>query len=240
MSQHTKLLDALTSQVGRKLLTGITGVLLVTFVIGHLAGNLQLLFPDPEPFNRYTLTLHNLGELLIIVEIGLALLILVHAYIGIAIFLRKQKARKDGYAVYKSKGSPSKQSLSSRTMAITGTILLLFLVIHIVQFRFGPDISSGFVTQIDGKEARDLHRLVVETFANPQTGIFWVIFYVGVMVMLGFHLRHGIWSALQSLGAMKPRFSTTIYSIAFFLGLLLAVGFLVLPIWVHFAYKGAL
>jgi succinate dehydrogenase / fumarate reductase cytochrome b subunit len=236
MSQHTKLLDALTSQVGRKLLTGITGVLLVIFVIGHLAGNLQLLFPDPEPFNRYTLALHNLGELLIAVEIGLAIIILIHAYIGIAIALRKLKGRKDGYAVYKSKGAPSKQSFSSRSMIITGSILLLFLVIHIVQFRFGPNISSGFVTQIDGNEARDLHRLVVETFANPQTGIFWVIFYVGVMVMLGFHLRHGIWSALQSLGAMKPRFSTTIYSIAFILGVLLAVGFLLLPIWIYLKY----
>jgi succinate dehydrogenase / fumarate reductase cytochrome b subunit len=239
MSQHTKLLDALTSQVGRKLLTGITGVLLVVFVIGHLAGNLQLLLPDPEPFNRYTLGLHNLGALLIIVEVALALLILLHAYIGISIALRKKKARRNGYAVYNSKGGPSRQSLSSRTMIITGTVLLIFLVIHIVQFRFGPDISSGFVTQIDGKEARDLHRLVVETFANPDTGIIWVIFYVAVMVLLGFHLRHGVWSALQSLGTMKPRFSTTIYSIALILGILLAIGFLILPIWVHFSYRGA-
>lgn len=229
MSTHTKFVDALSSQVGRKLLTGVTGVLLVGFVISHLSGNLSLLSNSPDAFNRYTEFLHGFGSLLIAVEIGLGLVILLHAYLGIAIAVRRKKARADGYEVYRSKGGDSRQSISSRTMAITGIILLVFLIIHVAQFRFGPNIDQGFITTLDGKEARDLQRLVVETFRN----IWWVIFYVGVTILLGFHLRHGIWSMIQSLGMMKPRLSKLIYSIAFVLGALLAIGFLILPIWIY-------
>jgi succinate dehydrogenase / fumarate reductase, cytochrome b subunit len=229
MSTHAKLLDALSSQVGRKLLTGITGVLLVGFVIAHLSGNISLLQNSPDAFNRYTEFLHGFGGLLIAVEILLGLTILLHAYLGIAIALRRRKARAQGYEVYKSRGGDSRQSLSSRTMAITGIVLLVFLVIHIVQFRFGPNVSQGFITSLDGKEARDLQRLVVETFRS----IWWVVFYVGVTVLLGFHLRHGIWSMLQSLGAMKPRMSKAIYGLALIVGVLLALGFLLLPIWIY-------
>ncbi|HVK38739.1 MAG TPA: succinate dehydrogenase cytochrome b subunit [Candidatus Kapabacteria bacterium] len=229
MSTHAKFLDALSSQVGRKLLTGITGILLVAFVIAHLSGNLSLLQTNPDPFNRYTAFLSGFGGLLVFVEIMLALVILLHAYLGIAIALRRKKARAQGYEVYKSRGGESRQGLSSRTMAITGIVLLIFLVVHIWQFRFGPGVADGYVTTLDGKEARNLHLLVVETFRN----IGWVIFYVVATALLGFHLRHGVWSMLQSLGAMKPRMSKAIYSVAFVLGLLLALGFLFLPIWIY-------
>lgn len=229
MNNQSKLLAGLTSQVGRKLLTGITGVLLVLFVIGHLSGNLSLLSSDPNVFNKYSAFLHGFGSLLYVVEIGLALVILIHAYIGIAIAMRKAKARKDGYQMQKSKGGPSKQSISSRTMIITGLVLLVFLVIHLKQFRFGPGIDHGYRAMVDGKEMYDLHKLTAETFQHVE----WVIVYVGVMILLGFHLRHGIWSALQSLGAMRPRYTPIIYSLALILGILLAVGFLILPIWLY-------
>ena len=229
MSTHAKFLDALSSQVGRKLLTGITGILLVAFVIAHLSGNLSLLQTNPDTFNRYTAFLSGFGGLLVFVEIMLALVILLHAYLGIAIALRRKKARAQGYEVYYSRGGERRQGLSSRTMAITGIVLLIFLVVHIWQFRFGPGVADGYVTTLDGKEARNLHLLVDETFRN----IGWVIFYVVATALLGFHLRHGVWSMLQSLGAMKPRMSKAIYSVAFVLGLLLALGFLFLPIWIY-------
>lgn len=225
MQKQSRLTGALTSQVGRKILTGITGVLLVLFVIAHLIGNLQLLDPDPEPFNAYGALLHGTGILLYLVEIGLAVVILLHAFIGISIWLRRRKARKNGYVESRSKGGASKQSVASRTMAITGTVLLIFLVIHIIQFRFGPDVRAV----VDGESVHDLHLLVEQTFSH----LGWVIFYVGVMLLLGFHLRHGIWSALQSLGAMKPRWSRGIYSLALVLGILIAVGFIILPVIIY-------
>jgi len=234
MNNQSKVLSALTSQVGRKILTGITGVLLVLFIIGHLSGNLTLLSNDPLVFNTYAKFLHSFGTLVYVVEVALALVILLHAYIGIAIAIRKRKARAAGYEVYKSKGGASKQSISSRTMVYTGIILLVFLVIHIVQFRFGAGVHEGYAVTIKGDESRDLYRLVYETFQN----LGWVIFYVAVMLLLGFHLRHGVWSALQSLGAMKPRYSKVIYGIALLLGLVLAVGFLILPIYIFLRHQG--
>lgn len=225
MQTQSTFMAALTSQVGRKILTGITGVLLVLFVAAHLLGNLQLLDSDPVPFNAYGQFLHGFGLLFYVVEILLAATILLHAFIGISIFMRKRKARKKGYAVQKSKGEPSKQSVASRTMIITGSVLLLFLVVHILQFRFGPTEE----VMINNKPAHDLHSLVMQTFSN----IGWVVFYVGVMLLLGFHLRHGVWSALQSLSAMKPRWSKSIYSAAFIIGVLLAIGFLILPILIY-------
>ncbi|MEO5931513.1 MAG: succinate dehydrogenase cytochrome b subunit [Candidatus Kapaibacterium sp.] len=234
MNTHSKLLAGLTSQVGRKILTGVTGFVLVLFVIGHLSGNLSLLKSDPNAFNGYARFLHSFGAFVYVIEVLLTLVILTHAYIGISIALRKKEARKQGYEMYRSKGGQSKQSISSRTMVYTGTILLIFLVIHIIQFRFGAGISAGYITTLNGEEARDLRRLVVEVFQNPG----WVAFYVGVMILLGFHLRHGIWSMLQSLGAMRPRYTPVIYGIALILGILLAVGFLLLPIWLYI-YGGA-
>ncbi|MBC8145252.1 MAG: succinate dehydrogenase cytochrome b subunit [bacterium] len=221
--------------MGRKLLTGITGVLLVGFLFAHLSGNLALIGNSPDAFNRYTEFLHGFGFMLIAVEILLGLVILLHAYLGISIAIRRRKARAQGYEVYKSRGGASRQSLSSRTMAITGTVLLIFLVVHIVQFRFGPNITQGFITTLDGKQARDLQRLVIETFQN----IWWVVFYVGATLLLGFHLRHGIWSMIQSLGLMKPRLSNLIYALAFVIGALLAIGFLILPVWIYMRGHGA-
>lgn len=234
MNNQSKVFSALTSQVGRKILTGITGVVLVVFIIAHLSGNLSLLSSDSLPFNTYAKFLHSFGTLVYIAEIALGALILLHAYIGITIAFRKRKARAVGYQVYNTKGGPSRQSLSSRTMVVTGIVLLVFLVIHIVQFRFGAGIHEGYAVTIKGDESRDLYRLVNETFQN----LGWVIFYVAVMLLLAFHLRHGIWSALQSLGAMKPRYSRTIYSIAFILGALLAIGFLILPVYIYLRHQG--
>ena len=82
-------------------------------------------------------------------------------------------------------------------MILTGLVLLAFLVIHIWQFKFGPAIEEGYVAQLHGENVRDLHRLVVETFKKPG----YVLFYVFSMSLLGMHVRHGFWSALQSMGS---------------------------------------
>jgi len=84
-------------------------------------------------------------------------------------------------------------------------------------------------------EVRDLSKLVFETFNQQYEGaIFYVIGYVGIMILLGFHLRHGIWSALQSLGAMNKKLVPVIYAVAGTIGILIALGFLVLPIYIYF------
>jgi succinate dehydrogenase / fumarate reductase cytochrome b subunit len=235
------LLTAFQNSVGRKLLTGVTGIALVLFLIGHLSANLTLFVVDPSnpdnAFNRYALFLHDLGFLLYVIEFGLAAIFLIHAYIGVSIWLGKRKARPEAYAVTASKGDPSKQSFSSRTMIISGTILFLFMFMHLKTMKFGPGWDTAdvaYYTTIEGgKQMRDLSKLVIEIFAD---NLLKVLVYSGVMLMLGFHLRHGIWSALQSLGAMNKKLAPVIYTVAGIIGIAIALGFFVLPIWIYIVY----
>lgn len=218
------------SAVGRKILTGVTGLGLTAFTVLHLVGNLSLLSPDPDAFNLYTEKLASFGFLLYIAEVGLLSFFVVHAVIGISIFLRKKAARPVDYVVQQSAGSPSKQSFSSRSMIITGTILLAFLIFHIWSFKFGPGISEGYVTTVDGHEIRDLKRLVFEKFSHPL----YAFGYPAIMILLGVHLRHGIWSGLTSLALVKPKLSPLVYTIGGVIGALIAIGFIILPLSIFF------
>jgi succinate dehydrogenase / fumarate reductase cytochrome b subunit len=132
----------------------------------------------------------------------------------------------------RSKGAASKQTVSSRTMIVTGLVLLVFLVIHLKQFRFGPDYHTSLPGHLG--DVWDLYRIVFETFQQPV----WVIFYVVVMVLLGFHLRHGFWSAFQSIGALNPKLRPLAFSLGVVFALIIAVGFLVLPIFVYYVAPG--
>lgn len=219
------LLKAAKSQVGRKILTGITGVGLMLFIVGHLAGNLTL-FGEAQLFNEYTLKLESLGVLLYIIEAGLVLFFGMHAYIGIDIWLKKRKARGSDYKKYQSKGNPSRQSLSSRSMAITGIVILVFLVIHINHFKFG----DTEMIRLGGEQARDLKSLVIDTFKQPL----WAFGYTAVMMLLGVHLGHGFWSAFTSLTMKDKRYSEIVYAVGIVFAVVMAVGFLFIPMYIYF------
>lgn len=219
------LLKALKSQVGRKILTGITGIGLILFIIGHLLGNLTL-FGGTEAFNEYTYALESMGVLLYIVEAGLAIFFLLHAYIGISIWWNRRKARPEGYKEYQTKGGPSHNSWASRSMIFTGIVLLVFLVIHIDTFKLG---DTGTVIN-DGTQMRNLKALVLETFQNP----FYAFGYTFVMILLGFHLKHGVWSAFTSLTMKHKKYSAMIYTAGVVFAVLMAVGFLFIPLYIYF------
>ncbi|MBX2821898.1 MAG: succinate dehydrogenase cytochrome b subunit [Rhodothermaceae bacterium] len=216
-----------TSQIGKKLLTGLTGLGLTLFVIVHMAGNLSY-FAGNEAYNAYAHKLLSLGPLLYIAELGLLAFFVFHIVLGVNIYLGKRKAREQGYKRYKTAGGQSKQSLSSRSMIVTGVILGVFLVLHLVSFKFGAYYEAA--ESIDGKPVRDLARLLNEKFQSPL----YAFGYSGVMVLLALHLRHGIWSAFQSLGATNPRLTPLIYTLGALVGLLIAVGFFILPLWIFF------
>ncbi len=224
----SKFITALTSPVGRKFLTGITGIGLLIFVITHLIGNLQL-FIGPEVFNSYSHKLESLGIILYILEAGLLITFILHAITGINIYIRKKKARPVDYKVYTTAGGVSKQTFSSRSMMVTGSIILLFTIFHVLSFKFGSGIKEGYVTMAHGIEVRDLHRLVIETFQDLK----YVIGYVGIMILLGLHLRHGAWSAFQSLGVMNKKYTSAIYITGVIFALLISLGFIVLPVWIY-------
>jgi succinate dehydrogenase / fumarate reductase cytochrome b subunit len=230
-TQKATLLSSAWTTVGKKVLTGITGIAWILFTIAHLLGNFQLFVDDGgASFNAYTKFLESQGVLLYIAEAGLVITLLLHAVIGVNIWLGKRRARPVDYVKYKSAGEPSAQNFSSRSMIFTGSILLLFIVGHVWTFKFGPGMAEGYVTIIDGEPARDLYRLVIETFKNP----IYVIGYTVVMTLLGIHLRHGFWSAFQSLGAIKPSARKTMQSAGIIVAFLLAVGFLSIPLYIYF------
>lgn len=219
------LLKALQSQVGRKVLTAVTGIGLMLFIIGHLAGNLTL-FGASEAFNAYTFSLESLGWILYIIEFILALGFILHAYVGISIWRKRKKNRPIGYEKYESKGGPSHVTWSSRTMIFTGIVLLVFLVIHLDSFKF----AETDMVALEGEQVRDLKALVIEKFQNPL----YAFGYTFVMILLGFHLGHGFWSAFTSLTMKHYKMSDFVYTIGIIFAVLMAVGFIFIPLYIYF------
>lgn len=228
-SNNYNLLNFYSSPIGKKIITGVTGLGLTVFVLWHMAGNL-ILFTSPQAYNQLAHFLNSLGILLYGFELILLGLVIFHVAIAIAIQLNKQQARPIDYNQFKSAGKPSKQTISSRTMLVSGLVLLVFLVVHLLNFKFG----TYYPTIIKGVEMRDLARLVIEKFHNRA----YAFSYAGVMVLLGLHLRHGIWSAFQSLGAMNARLSPVIYALGLVFAVAIALGFLVLPLAIYFGMHG--
>jgi len=223
------LLRFYRSPIGKKLITGVTGLALATFVLVHMLGNLTL-FLGPNAYNSYGDHLADLGVLLYAIEGILLAVVLLHAAVGIEIFAHRLRARPQVYQQYQSVGEGSYQTVSSRTMIITGTLLAGFLVAHLLTFKFGP----YYATQIGEDSMRDLARLVIEVFHKP----FYVIGYSAMMVLLGLHLRHGIWSMVQSFGTLDKVWRPIVFGLSTVLAAGIALGFLVLPMAIYFDRVG--
>lgn len=213
-----------SSPIGKKLLTGITGLGLVTFILIHLAGNLTLFF-SAQTYNQLAHFIEQLGPLFYAVELMLLALLVVHAWMGLNIYWGKRQARQSTYSKYESNGQPSRQTLASRSMIVSGSLLGVFLVGHLMTFKFGK------VYMLPGSTDRDLARLVFEVFQRPA----YTAGYVIVLSGLGLHLRHGLWSALQSLGvATRP----SVFAASAVLGGAIALGFIGLPLAIYFGVIG--
>lgn len=223
------LATAAQSSIGRKLINGISGLLLVGFVIGHLTGNFLLLV-GPEAFNDYAYFLEHMfhGAGLIVAEAGLIVLFLSHAYSGYTVWANKWKARTSEYQSPADAGGRSKKSVASTSMLWTGILLLAFVIWHVAQFKFGVIDTTNRDVVVDGVAMRDLYGLVIDTFANPL----WTGIYLVIMVALGTHLWHGAWSAFQSLGLANDKYLPTINKGAHALAAVLAAGFLFLPSYI--------
>lgn len=212
-----------SSSVGTKLLIGITGLLLFLYLLLHLAGNL-IIFAGRDPFNAYS---HMLiaNPLIVPVEIGLLLIFLLHIVKTVTNYIANQRARPIGYRKKEWANDKSRKSVSSTTMIWTGLVMLLFVIIHVSQFKYGAYYETG------QPPIRDLYRTETDVFRLP----FWVGFYVVCVLLVGLHLRHGISSAFQSLGASHPVYTKRIVVWGTVLAVLIGAGFAVIPIWVYFA-----
>jgi succinate dehydrogenase / fumarate reductase, cytochrome b subunit len=210
-----------SSSVGTKILIGVTGFALFLYLLIHIGGNL-LVFFGPKVFNQYAYVMEERNPLLPVIEILLLLVFLVHVYKTVTMFFHNQGARPVRYQKKKYAGPPSRKSLASATMIVSGLWLLAFLVVHVKAFRFSPVYPWG-------EGGRDLYRQEMENLSNPLV----VGFYVLSMVVVGSHLWHGISSALQSLGVDHPKWTPRFLTAGKVFAAVIAGAFIVIAVWVY-------
>lgn len=202
----------------------VTGLILVGFVIGHLVGNLQV-FQDPDHINGYAQFLHDLGPLLWVARIVIIGSVLIHVWAATVLTLENQAAR--GPEPYGVKHT-IRATLASRTMRITGYVVLAFLIYHIAHFTLGWAQSgtfkdnlkpytmqeeyrvAGFPIVHAGTQVQDVHTMVILGFQNPVVSAFYIL----AVGLLSFHLLHGFDSMFQTLGLRSSRWSSGLRKVA--------------------------
>ncbi|MCH7827409.1 MAG: succinate dehydrogenase cytochrome b subunit [Bacteroidetes bacterium] len=211
----SRLNQFFNSSIGKKLVMAITGIFLILFLIFHLINNLML-FGGPEFFNENVARLESIKPLIRVMEIILALVFIYHTYTGLKLWWKNKKANPEKYAVNANKEN---STVYSRTMAITGSLIFIFLVIHLytiwVKYNFGMDGSD------------DYFEVIKILFANP----FWAAFYFIIMIFIGFHINHAFQSAFQSFGWSSKKYTPIVKKIGTVIAIILAVGFASIPIY---------
>ncbi|PID73864.1 MAG: succinate dehydrogenase [Desulfobacterales bacterium] len=200
------------TSVGKKLLMAVTGLGFIGFLAGHLAGNLSI-FAGKDAFNSYAHHLHSLGPLIHVAELVLLVMAVIHVGTGLMLFLQNRAARPVRYAVNASAGG---RTLGSGTMPYTGILMLLFILLHLVNFHF-----------VD-KTHTTIYDIVDAAFANPAL----MMIYVAAMIVVAVHVSHGFWSAFQTLGANHPKYMPLIKTTGLIFSVALGVGFGFIPVYI--------
>ncbi len=209
-----KVLTFWRSTIGKKVVMGVTGLIGLGFVIGHMAGNLQA-FSGAEKLDAYGALLHGpLHELVLLARVVLIVSVLLHVTAAYQLTMLSRAARPVGYAARK----PQVSTLASKTLRWGGVLLLVFIVFHILHFTIGsvhPDFAEGKIYQ------------------NLVTGfaVKWVAaFYLVAMLALGMHLFHGAWSSMRTLGLVQPTAHPLKRYLPVVLAIVISSGFAVIPL----------
>lgn len=180
------------SSIGKKVVMAVTGLALFGFVVGHMAGNLQV-YLGPEALNGYAETLRHYPALLWAARIGLVVAVTLHVWSAWSLTQMNRAARPVGYREHANRAS----TYASRTMRWSGVILLLFIVYHLLHFTFGTrSVHPRFVPG-------DVYHNFITGFQNPLVSAFYIL----AMLALGLHMYHGVWSMMQTVGLSHPRYN---------------------------------
>ena len=209
------------SHVQKKQISGLTGLALVGFVIAHLSGNF-LIFKGAEALNKYADFLHNLGNLLWAARIGLIVAFVAHMWSTINLAIHNKRARKQRY--YKYQNHRNESSLPVRLMPFTGTILLVYIIFHLLDFSLAEKV--GFIDGVD----YGLYGLVINTLSDPIHAALYII----AMASLGLHLYHAFQSVFQTFGLMSDSNQTKITLASKALGVAVSLGFSSIPLYILF------
>jgi len=207
------------SSIGKKLVMAITGLSFCLFLALHLVGNF-FYYGGGSAFEGYSAHLHQRLVLLRLAEGGLIFFAVLHILFAAILYFQNLAARPTGYVMKKSvvrKETPGGQTISSRLMPYTGLYILVFVIIHLFAFTF-----------VDRSAGGGLYRMVTTAFHNP----FYAAFYVFSVIVVGFHINHGFWSAFQTIGANHPKYMPTIKIISVVYALIIGVCFSSIPVFI--------
>jgi succinate dehydrogenase / fumarate reductase cytochrome b subunit len=211
------------STIALKMLMAVTGLVFVVFVLVHMYGNLKA-FAGHDAYNTYAEHLRSIGEpemphegILWAIRAVLIVSLVIHVTCAFVLWGRKQRARTTKYVMKKSNHS----TFSSHWMRWGGVAILLFLVWHLLEFTIGR-------VDVQGGSTRDPYNLLVDSFQ-----VWWLtLIYLLAMVALGMHLRHGVWSAAQTLGLTNnARARRNANVLGYALAVVIAGGFSLVPIF---------
>ncbi len=201
-----------SSSVGKKQLQAVTGLLFLMFLATHLLGNLSI-YGGRAAFVAYAQHLHALGKLLLVAEVLLAAALIIHVGLGLILFFQNRGARPVRYTMDKSGGG---RTFSSQTMPYTGLLILGFIGVHLSNF------SHHLVDQTN----RTIFQITAEVFSHKG----YLAFYLFSMVIVALHVRHGLWSAFQTVGANHPKYMPFIEKLSIVFAVIVGIGFGSLPL----------
>jgi len=216
----------INSSIGKKLTMAVTGSFLLIFLIVHLIGNVTLFF-GPDAFNGYVKALDLVKPLIRVVEVVLLSAFFLHIFNGFRLWIENKKARG---ITYKVNSSSENSDIFSRTMFLTGSIIFIFLVLHLGTFfwRFNVHDPTGLA------DTHQYYDIVVNFF-----GYWWYsILYVVAVFLLGYHLNHGFQSVFQTFGWNHKKYTPLIKKIGTIFAVIMAVGFASMPIYFLFFCGG--
>jgi succinate dehydrogenase / fumarate reductase, cytochrome b subunit len=202
------------STIGKKVVMGVTGLIGLGFVLGHMVGNLQA-FSGAEKLDAYGALLHGpLHELVLLARVVLLAAVVLHITAAYQLTMMSRAARPVDYAVKR----PQVSTLASRTLRWGGVLLLVFIVFHILHFTIGsvhPDFIEGRIYQN-----------LVSGFA-----VKWVaVFYLVAMAALAMHIYHGAWSSMRTLGLAKESAEPLKRTLPVILAVVISCGFAAIPL----------
>ncbi|HEX6617511.1 MAG TPA: succinate dehydrogenase cytochrome b subunit [Gemmatimonadales bacterium] len=205
------------STIGKKAVMAVTGLIMVAYLITHVAANLTV-FQGPGTINAYSAFLHGTGGALWVARLVLIAALVLHVVAAVQLTARRQSARPVAYAGGRE---PQVSTFASRTIRWGGVLILIFIIYHILHFTLGT-VHSSFV------EGDPFHN-VTTGFGN----ILVVLFYELALIALGLHLYHGVWSSGRTLGVSPPSPRPLKRQLALALALIIWAGFAVIPLAVY-------
>ena len=219
----------LRSSVGQKFLMSITGLFLIVFLVVHLTANLFLLVGS-DAFNTVSHFMET-NPLIQIMQPALALGFLIHMIYAVILTFQNWRARPKSYKKFEQGHS---STWASRNMLILGSLILIFLVIHIMNFFWTMKVTGSDLlaeVNVDGVMMHNAYALVAGLFTDPDFGIVYSIFYVLGAIFLGLHLHHSFWSAFQTIGWSNDVWRKRLEVVGDIYAVIIAAGFTIIPLY---------